>query len=342
MAITKASLIDLNGQELILDADADTSITADTDDVLDFKTGGTDRLKISGNNLHLNGGTDARIQLGSGGAGANSTSNDTVHIRGDGDDMKLMAAADGNYIFENNGSEKVRIDSSGNLLVGTTDNNVTNNSGNNPGINIGVAGIKGFMSSARYQGPPFSINRLGNDGDIQLFSKDGSTVGSIGTGASELFIGSNDAYLWTSGNNNAFLPASTVTGGASDGLLDLGSSSRRFDDIYATNGTIQTSDRNEKQDIEELSDAETRVAVAAKGLLRKFRWQSAVEEKGDNARIHFGIIAQDLQDAFTAEGLDASDYAMFCSNTWTDDDGEEQTRLGVRYSELLAFIIAAI
>ena len=85
MAITKASLIDLNGQELILDADADTSITADTDDILDFKTGGTDRLKISGNNLHLNGGTDARIQLGSGGAGANSTSNDTVHIRGDGD-----------------------------------------------------------------------------------------------------------------------------------------------------------------------------------------------------------------------------------------------------------------
>jgi hypothetical protein len=161
----------------------------------------------------------------------------------------------------------------------------------------------------------------------------------------------------------------------------------RFDDIYATNGTIQTSDRNEKQDIEALTDAETRVAVAAKGLLRKFRWQSAVEEKGDEARIHFGIIAQDLQDAFTAEGLDASDYAMFISTTWwetqtevaaveaveevTDEEGNviteaveakdaytridtyntaeeapegatERTRLGVRYSELLAFIIAAI
>ena len=50
----------------------------------------------------------------------------------------------------------------------------------------------------------------------------------------------------------------------------------------------------------------------------------------------------DLQDAFTAEGLDASKYAMFCSNTWTNDDGIEQTRLGVRYSELLAFIISAI
>ena len=102
-------------------------------------------------------------------------------------------------------------------------------------------------------------------------------------------------------------------------------------------------DRNEKQDIEVLSDAETRVAQACKGLLRKFRWQDAVAEKGDDARIHFGIIAQDLQDAFTAEGLDAGRYAMFISSTWTDEEtGEERTRLGVRYPELLAFIIAAI
>ena len=73
----------------------------------------------SAGNVHLQG-SDARIQLNSGGAGANSTSNDTVHIRGDGDNMKLMVAADGNYIFENNGSEAMRIDSSGNVGIGTT------------------------------------------------------------------------------------------------------------------------------------------------------------------------------------------------------------------------------
>ena len=137
------------------------------------------------------------------------------------------------------------------------------------------------------------------------------------------------------------LPRGT-NGASRDNAIDFGSSSNRLDDIFATNGTIQTSDRNEKQDIEQLSDAEQRVAVVAKGLMRKFRWKSAVAEKGDNARTHFGIIAQDLQDAFTAEGLDAGDYAMFISDTWTNDDGSEQTRLGVRYSELLAFIISAI
>ena len=78
-------------------------------------------------------------------------------------------------------------------------------------------------------------------------------------------------------------------------------------------------------------------------MLRKWRWIDAVEAKGDDARIHFGIIAQDLQDAFTAEGLDAGRYAMFINSTWTDEEtGEERSRMGVRYSELLAFIIAAI
>ena len=137
-------------------------------------------------------------------------------------------------------------------------------------------------------------------------------------------------------------PFNVDTNADSDNLVDLGKVAARFDDIYATNGTIQTSDQNEKQDIEELTEAETRVAVACKGLLRKFRWKSSVAAKGDEARTHFGIIAQDLQAAFAAEGLDAGDYAMFTSSTWTNDDGEEQTRLGVRYSELLAFIIGGI
>ena len=38
---------DFNGEEIIIDSDADTSITADTDDQIDIKVGGTDRLTIS-------------------------------------------------------------------------------------------------------------------------------------------------------------------------------------------------------------------------------------------------------------------------------------------------------
>jgi len=57
MALTKASLIDVNGQEIILDADADTSITADTDDQIDFKIGGSDLVTMnsSGNVIDVTG-----------------------------------------------------------------------------------------------------------------------------------------------------------------------------------------------------------------------------------------------------------------------------------------------
>ena len=148
-----------------------------------------------------------------------------------------------------------------------------------------------------------------------------------------LQVNGNNRYTWY---ETAFYPEQ-------DNVRDLGTVSQRWDDVYATNGTIQTSDRNEKQDIDVLSAAETAVAQACKGLLRKFRWKDAVAEKGDAARIHFGIIAQDLQAAFEAEGLDAGNYAMFIHSTWTDEEtGEERSRMGVRYPELLAFIIAAL
>ena len=51
------SMLSINGGELFLDADGDTSITVDTDDQIDFKTGGTDRAQIdSSGNLKFNSG----------------------------------------------------------------------------------------------------------------------------------------------------------------------------------------------------------------------------------------------------------------------------------------------
>ena len=86
-----------------------------SDNHLRIGVNAAERLRIAGNNLHLNGGTDARIQLGTGGAGANQVSNNTVHIRGDGADMKLMAASGGIYQFEQNGTERFRIQAGGGI-----------------------------------------------------------------------------------------------------------------------------------------------------------------------------------------------------------------------------------
>jgi hypothetical protein len=294
--------------------------------------------------------------------------------------IKFRQAASGTADTNITWAEAMRIDSSGNLLVGKT----TNSSSVDGVTAFGVGAIEVVRSSSTL----LYLNRKTSDGDIATFRKDGSTVGSIGVNGGRLFINGDNG---SSGGGLKFTATDARpvdrNGSDWDNNFDMGDGGVRFDDIYATNGTIQTSDRNEKQDIAELSDAEQRVAIAAKGLMRKFRWRDAVEAKGDNARTHFGIIAQDLQAAFVAEGLDAGDYAMFISTTWWETQTEvpsveavaevldeggnvvteaveaadaytrtdtydtqeeapegatERTRLGVRYSELLAFIIGAL
>ena len=294
--------------------------------------------------------------------------------------------SDGNDVlaFQTNGSEAMRLDASGNLLVGKT---ALSSSTDGFQFTVGSSAWAAMTnSSTNALDELLLLNRTGSDGEFIQFKRGATTVGIIGT-AGGRFEFYNDVDANKSGLSFHDRIAPMKNGTTSDNTIDLGEPSIRFDDIYATNGTIQTSDRNEKQDIAELSDAEQRVAVAAKGLMRKFRWRDAVEAKGDDARTHFGIIAQDLQAAFAAEGLDAGDYAMFISTTWwetqtevpaveavaevLDEEGNvvteaveavdaytrtdtydtqeeapegatERTRLGVRYSELLAFIIAAI
>jgi hypothetical protein len=56
--------VDLNGVELLLDADADTSISADTDDQIDIKIGGNDRITLQSGIIDLkNDGSESQVKL---------------------------------------------------------------------------------------------------------------------------------------------------------------------------------------------------------------------------------------------------------------------------------------
>ena len=315
----------------------------------------TDRGLLNVN--HVNNGhffADPHIALTLTSATDNASSAGITYATSDSDNYGYFLGAQrtngglGNFILKwhdnsSGGTREVfRVDSNSNLLVGTTSMTASDTSGTGMMYANGIALRVKRESNGNGQ-PCLDLNNTGSDDVITLFRKDGVTVGKIGTVGTDLYIGTTDTGLRFLDSSNAIIPINTDTQSTRDDAISLGTASGRYDNIYATNGTINTSDRNEKQDIAELTEAERRVAVAAKGLLRKFRWKSAVASKGDKARTHFGIIAQDLQAAFEAEGLDAGDYAMFISSTWTDEEtGEEKTRMGVRYSELLAFIIAAI
>ena len=129
-------------------------------------------------------------------------------------------------------------------------------------------------------------------------------------------------------------------------------------------------------DIASLTSAEITAATAISKLFKTFKWKDRVAEKGDNARTHTGVVAQQVEKAMSDAGLDAGNYSFFISSTWWEakvevaaveadesksieakaaytrtenydtkdaapEGATERNRKGIRYPELLAFIGAA-
>jgi len=126
--------------------------------------------------------------------------------------------------------------------------------------------------------------------------------------------------------------AANVEPGANN-TTTLGSASLRWSEVYAVNGTINTSDEREKQQIRDLLEQESAVARRLKTLVRAYKWNSSPEGPW-----HFGVIAQEVVNAFTAEGLDYTEYGVVRHDFL--DDGSD--RYGVNYAELTMFIISVI
>ena len=124
-------------------------------------------------------------------------------------------------------SERMRIDSSGNLLVGTTDSA--------PGVadtNVGVALNSGRVFASAEDDYALNLNRNTNDGDITRFRKDGTTVGSIGvSGGNNLYISGIAAdHSGLTFATNQILPSEQ--GALTDAQESLGNSSNRFSEAY--------------------------------------------------------------------------------------------------------------
>ena len=154
--------------------------------------------------------------------------------------------------------EAMRIDSSGNLLVGTTDSSPENNSTGTSADNGLALTPYGYGSFSRYAansgtGIPLFVNRTNADGVLVQFRKDGGTVGSIGVASSDLTIFS------TTGNHkglrfgNAQIVPTNNAGADSDNTTDLGGASNRFKDLYLSGGAYigGTGSANKLDDYEE-------------------------------------------------------------------------------------------
>ena len=254
--------IDVNGSELVLDADGDTSITADTDDQIDFKTGGTDR---------------------------------------------------------------VTIDSSGNLLVGKTSQGLGNS-----GVELREGSASGFTRNNTVM----DLNRTGTSGQILRFRYDGTTEGSISVDGDilKIFATKSTANCGLGFfSNNTIRPVGN-NGSEADNEVDLGHSSTRFDDIRATNGSIVTSDKNEKNTI---TDSDLGLDFVNRLSPKSYKFNN-------KTRTHYGLIAQDVETVLGYVKKDASQFAGFCKDDISEKQDGSEYRYGLRYHEFISPMIQAI
>jgi hypothetical protein len=153
------------------------------------------------------------------------------------------------------GSESMRIDSSGNLLVGTTQSSVGTFITST--TDEGMAYYQGSVLAVnRDSGNTAIFNRQGTDGSIVEFYKDGSTVGSIRTDNGNLVVGFGNSGIKFGSGASAIVPHSVVTEADSDAAIDIGTAAgsiRRFRDLYLSGGVYLggTGSANHLDDYEE-------------------------------------------------------------------------------------------
>jgi len=170
---------------------------------------------LSAGGLHV---TD-RIAVGSG-----STGTPALHYDADTDTGIFFGT--GVVGVSTGGSERMRIDSSGNLLVGKT-----SAAYNTDGFETHPNG-ETYVSRS---GTPMAINRNSSYGTLLNFYKDGGGVGSIGTDSNGDFVIDGSAnHSGLRFKDNTVVPKQN--GSDADNAIDLGKSDKRWKDLYLSGG----------------------------------------------------------------------------------------------------------
>ena len=203
-----------------------------------------DAITVSGSNVGIGTSSpSARLSI------TNSSVGDIITATGaNGTDLRIGNHASNNggiYInsqaasddlrLQTQGSTRMTIDSSGNVLVGTTNTTLwTATSGGGilarPNSSTVIA-----RESTNATQPLLILNETGLDGTLQEFRKDGSAVGIIGTSFGDITIGGKSGLRFDTDSSQYVIPYN-VTDNAHTTTVDLGTTDRRFKDLYLSGG----------------------------------------------------------------------------------------------------------
>lgn len=253
--------------------------------------------------------------------------------------------------------------------------------------NAGVWGIADYLN-----GVIFSVDA---DGDVVaaksisaggvLYMKGG--LENTLNGSATVFKRANaggtmDTFMWVSGSTTNITFYGTISP-TTDNTYSLGVAGGRWSTVYAATGTINTSDSRLKEQFRTVNEREKAAALEIKNSIGIYKFKDAVEKKGDDARLHVGVLAQEVVSIMAAHDLDANKYGFLCYDEWDDEPAEVETwddkiahddvyndegeiihhagdvvreagsaivkaavvggnRYGIRYEELILFIISAM
>ena len=141
---------------------------------------------------------------------------------------------------------------------------------------------------------------------------------------------------------------------SSSGTYALGNSTARWASIYSTNGTIQTSDATRKEQITALG--EKQLAFFEKLRPVSYKLKSGFDDAENHDRLHYGFIAQEVEQAMGECGITAMEFGGLCKDKeivlakTLNEDGTESVAskeigadiYSLRYQEFIALNTAAI
>lgn len=228
--------------------------------------------------------------------------------------------------------------------------NTANNTANNAEDKVEAWSYRGttYIDGSKIQTGTVEASIL-RGGTVELLASNGSSVGDITITSTETGIGleftTNRGGIRTTSAGNWWVDASGGSFGLSGSRFSfttdimpnanngasLGTSGFRWNDIWATNSNIQSSDRNIKKDIQYGLEEYDALFDAIKPVT--FRYID-----GTSGRTHMGIIAQDLEESLNELGISTQDCAAFVKAE-SDNPDLPGYDYAVRYGEFIPLLI---
>jgi len=249
-------------------------------------------------------------------------------MRADGSEIIFNEnSVDVDFRVESNGQTDAIFVNAGDDITNFFATTTVNTAGNNTDDGVSVYS-SGRVDISRASGQPLNLRRRTDNGTLIAFyheaSGSTSNVGEVRLrGAEFIAIGAQDTFLEFNFGSDQINPS---TGSAArDDAIDLGSSSAQFDDIFATTGSIQSSDSNRKNTI---TDSDLGLDFINRLSPKSYIYNG-------KTRVHYGLIAQDVESVLSDINKPTTKFAGFIKD-------EEASYYGLRYQEFISPMIQAI